>query len=109
MQFSVVSTNSLLSDLSYTGLAPTVNLLKRSYCAQTLHNLVVMRRVPDSWCGCTNGAEMRPRAKEWDEDYGEPIGVCKETRPGEGIYEREWTKAKVGWDCTTGHGKITAK
>ena len=35
-----------------------------------------------SWCGCTNGQQMRPRAKEWDGDFGEPLGVCKETAPG---------------------------
>ena len=63
----------------------------------------------DSWCGCTNGEEMRPRAKEWDEEYGEPKGVCKETQAGSGIYEREWTKATVQWDCATAHGKISAK
>jgi hypothetical protein len=52
---------------------------------------------------------MRPRAKEWDEEYGEPLGVCKETQAGSGIYEREWAKATVQWDCATAHGKITAK
>ena len=39
-----------------------------------------------SWCGCTNGQQMRPRAKEWDGDFGEPLGVCKETAPGSGVY-----------------------
>ena len=63
----------------------------------------------DSWCGCTNGEQMRPRAKEWDEEFGEPLSVCKETMPGSGIYEREWTKASVEWDCASAHGKITAK
>jgi hypothetical protein len=65
--------------------------------------------VSDSWCGCTNGEQMRPRAKEWDADFGEPLAVCKETKPGSGIYEREWTKASVEWDCASAHGKITAK
>lgn len=64
-----------------------------------------------SWCGCTNGAQMRPRAAEWDEDFGEPLGVCKET--AEGVFSREWTGATVEWDCNaqpgSAHGKITRK
>ena len=62
-----------------------------------------------SWCGCTNGQAFRPRAQEWDEDFGEPVGesACKET--GDGVFEREWTGATVQWDCGTGHGKITKK
>merc|ERR1712072_1677783 len=32
-----------------------------------------------SWCGCTNGDQARPRAAEWDKDYGKPLGACKET------------------------------
>ena len=64
-----------------------------------------------SWCGCTNGDQMRPRAAEWDEEFGEPAGVCKET--GDGVYTREWTHATVSWDCNAApaapHGKITRK
>jgi len=64
-----------------------------------------------SWCGCTNGQTMRPRAKEWDSDYGAPAGVCKETSEGSGVFEREWSGATVRWDCNTAagkpHGKIT--
>ena len=54
---------------------------------------------------------MRPRAKEWDEDFGEPIGgaACKENPTKAGVYEREWTRATVQWDCNLGHGKITLK
>jgi len=65
-----------------------------------------------SWCGCTTGEEQRPRAKEWDEDFGKPLGggrACHETAKGSGIYEREWSKASVSWDCKKGHGKITRK
>ena len=62
-----------------------------------------------SWCGCTNGNESRPRAKEWDEDFGEPVGgaACHETTPG--VFEREWSKATVQWNCSKGHGKIMRK
>ena len=68
-----------------------------------------------SWCGCTNGQDMRPRAKEWDHDYGEPTNgaVCTETSTGSGVFEREWSLATVQWDCNakagTQHGKITMK
>ena len=60
-----------------------------------------------SWCGCTNGAQMRPRASEWDEDFGLPVdSVCSETSPGSGIFKRSWSKADVVWDCNAGHGRI---
>eukprot|EP00035_Acanthoeca_spectabilis_P024842 m.455618 g.455618 ORF g.455618 m.455618 type:complete len:638 (+) comp20907_c0_seq1:3-1916(+) len=61
-----------------------------------------------SWCGCTNGEQMRPRAAEWDQDFGVPTEVCKET--SEGVFERKWTEATVTWDCNAAdgapHGKI---
>jgi len=64
-----------------------------------------------SWCGCTNGEQMRPRAAEWDEEFGQPVGeaACQETSPGSGVYERQWTRATVQWDCNAGHGNITRK
>ena len=64
-----------------------------------------------SWCGCTNGQEMRPRAAEWDEDFGEPVGglPCKETGEDTGVFEREWSAATVTWDCAKGHGEISRK
>merc|ERR1712083_442004 len=48
-----------------------------------------------SWCGCTNGQQSRPRAKEWDEDFGEPIGglACTETGEDTGSFQRRWSKA----------------
>ena len=66
-----------------------------------------------SWCGCTNGQQMRPRAAEWDTNFGKPLGVCKEVSEGSGIFEREWSSATVQWDCNAKagapHGKITYK
>lgn len=60
-----------------------------------------------SWCGCTNGDQMRPRAAEWDEDFGEPTaGACSETASGSGVFQRHYSKAKITWDCNAGHGKI---
>ena len=63
----------------------------------------------DSWCGCLGLNKTRPFAKDWDIDVGEPLGVCKETSRGSGVYEREWSRAIVQWDCAEAHGKITAK
>ena len=63
-----------------------------------------------SWCGCTNGEEMRPRAKEWDMEFGEPTaGACAETGKGTGVFERSYSRALVQWDCNAGHGRITPK
>jgi hypothetical protein len=59
-----------------------------------------------SWCGCTNGDQARPRAKEWDQDFGTPVAQCAETGSGTGVYERKWTNATVQWDCATGRGSI---
>ena len=69
-----------------------------------------------SWCGCTNGEQMRPRAAEWDEDFGSPMeggAACKETGEGTGVFSREWSGATVEWNCNakpgTAYGKITRK
>ena len=32
-------------------------------------------------------------------DYGTPLGLCKETAAGSGVFVREWTKATVQMDC----------
>jgi hypothetical protein len=66
-----------------------------------------------SWCGCTNGAQMRPRAAEWDEDFGEPTNVCKETGSDSGVFVRDWSEATVEWNCNAAagapRGKISRK
>ena len=58
------------------------------------------------------GEQMRPRAKEWDDDFGVPSNdgaACKETAAGSGVFERAWSLATVQWDCNTGHGTIARK
>ena len=55
---------------------------------------------------------MRPRAAEWDEDFGEPANAgaaCAETGADTGVFRREWTKATVEWDCSKAAGTITKK
>ncbi len=63
-----------------------------------------------TWFGCTNGAEVNPRAPEWDEEFGAPTaGACTETAPGSGVFTRELEAATVQWDCNARHGSITRK
>lgn len=57
--------------------------------------------------GCKS--DPYPRPALWDEDYGEPLAVCFETNPNSMIFQREWTKATVMWDCRTGWGDIAMK
>ncbi len=59
--------------------------------------------------GCTDGGTENPRAPEWDEEFGAPLGTCAETAPGSGVFSREWTGATVQFDCNAGHGSITRK
>lgn len=58
------------------------------------------------WSGCFT--ERRPRPEIWDLDYGTPQGPCVETG-GEatGVFERNYSRATVTWDCPNGRGKIT--
>ena len=69
------------------------------------------------WVGCvgqgsdrhSNETYARPAA--FDVDYGMPVGgqLCKETAPGSGVFEREYTNAHVQHDCATGKSAITMK
>jgi len=58
------------------------------------------------WSGCSRVYEW---PKELDADYGEPLGLCKETAPNSGVFTREWTKATVQTDCSTYTSSITMK
>ena len=58
------------------------------------------------WLGCSKKYEV-PEQINWD--YGEPVGLCKETATNSGIFEREWTKAKISMDCNTWTPTITMK
>ena len=52
-----------------------------------------------------------PRPDSLDVDYGEPVAgsACAETSPGSGIWQREWTKARVQLNCNDYTSKITMK
>ena len=50
------------------------------------------------WSDCSQ--KIGWNSKHFDADYGLPVDeVCKETAPGSGVFEREWSKATVQMDC----------
>lgn len=66
-----------------------------------------------SWQGCVSGATAVggdtgkwPRPAALDEDYGEPRGLCQETAEGSGIFQRQWSKARVSLDCNSWEARI---
>ena len=54
------------------------------------------------WNGCRVGAYPYP--SQWREDFGTPDGWCAEV--ADGVFQRNWTKATVAWDCHAGDGTI---
>ena len=60
-----------------------------------------------SWAGCTDGQQAWPRAREWDEEFGEPVDATCAQVGSSGVFKREWTGATVQWNCDAGHGTIT--
>ncbi len=61
------------------------------------------------WAGCVDADKPFTRPAALDMDYGTPVGFCSETAPGSGVYEREWTKAKIKLDCNSFKGSIDMK
>eukprot|EP01049_Picozoa_sp_SAG25_P011039 SAG25_NODE_1285_length_3416_cov_3.811275_4_plen_117_part_00 len=61
---------------------------------------------PDAM-GSNDTNYSRPVA--WDRDYGVPLGLCRETSKGSGIFAREWSKATVSIDCKTAKTRIVMK
>jgi hypothetical protein len=49
------------------------------------------------------------RPKEFDVDYGVPVGLCKEDAQKKGRFVREYTKATAAHDCSTGVSSVTMK
>ena len=37
------------------------------------------------------------------------VGLCKETAPNSGIFEREWALATVQHDCNMGESRLAMK
>merc|ERR1711920_569626 len=65
------------------------------------------------WQGCAQPTAADgggyPFPPQLHEDFGTPMGLCAETTPGSGIFEREYSKASVKMDCNTGTPSITMK
>lgn len=59
----------------------------------------------NGWTGCSHFYEYP--AEQFDADYGEPLGLAKET--AKGVFTREWSKATIQMDCNTYTPKITFK
>jgi hypothetical protein len=63
------------------------------------------------WTGC--GPQHAGTAYEYpsalNQDYGKPLGLCRETAPGSSIFVREWTGATVQMDCRRWLPSITMK
>jgi hypothetical protein len=68
-----------------------------------------------SWVGCEpdDGVEggghnqTYARPKEFDIDYGTPLGLCKEDPTKPGRFVREYTKATAAHDCSSGTSSVT--
>ena len=64
------------------------------------------------WNGCygdgVNGAKLSQgyhRSPLWDTDFGVPLGSCFEVGKGSGLFQRNWSKATVRWNCSGPSGK----
>ena len=79
---------------------------------QDLANFLLVRGpfawLGHAWLGCSHVYQF-PDAL--NVDYGEPVGgaLCAETKPGSGVFTREWTKASVSMDCNKWAPSIVMK
>lgn len=78
---------------SCTGTDPT-NLTDVN---QDVANFLLIRGpyayLGNGWLGCALAYEYP--AAQFNADYGEPTGLCGETAPGSGVFERDFTKSTV--------------
>ena len=61
----------------------------------------------NGWTGCGHFYEYP--AEQFNADYGEPLGLAKETAPDSGVFVREWSKATIKMDCNSYTPTITMK
>ena len=65
------------------------------------------------WEGCAqpqaDAGGGYPFPPSLNADFGTPLGLCGETATGSGVFQREFTKAKVTMDCGTGIPSIVMK
>ena len=58
------------------------------------------------WDGCFPTVPVPPRPELWDYDFGMPSGHCVELG-NTGVFQRNYSRATVTWDCPHGVGEIT--
>ena len=74
-------------------------------CSPAIH----VPPAPKGLCDpATAATGMYERPAALDGEYGEPVGQCKEVGSG-GVFERDWTKATVRFDCASWKGTVTPK
>eukprot|EP01050_Picozoa_sp_SAG11_P028891 SAG11_NODE_7915_length_1081_cov_1.298371_1_plen_61_part_00 len=56
--------------------------------------------------GCSKHYYFPP---EFNVDYGEPAGLCKESATGSEVFTREYSKSTVTMDCKAWKGSIKMK
>lgn len=67
---------------------------------------VSCKRTPTDPSGLCDPTGRYERPGALDIDYGEPLGLCAESSAGSAIFEREWSKARVSFDCGSWSGSI---
>ena len=74
-------------------------------CSPAIH----VPPAPKGLCDpATAATGMYERPAALDGEYGEPVGQCREVGSG-GVFERDWTKATVRFDCASWKGTVTPK
>jgi len=58
------------------------------------------------WEGCFPTQKVPRRPELWDLDYGVPQGPCAEVG-STGVFQRNYSRARVTWGCPRGVGEIT--
>lgn len=91
--------------------APGVNPTKLTEVEEDVTNFLLIRGkyayLGNGWTGCGHFYEYP--AEQFNADYGEPLGLAKETGPDSGIFVREWSKATIKMDCNSYTPTITMK
>eukprot|EP01045_Picozoa_sp_COSAG04_P024850 COSAG04_NODE_3167_length_3098_cov_1.404468_3_plen_336_part_00 len=97
------------SALQYLMRPPTAEAAKEAGTQATAQFLLT--RGPFAWIGFFDWQTLAdwPRPDEWDTDFGVPEGPCAEIGRGTGVFARNWSKARVTWDCNAAKGAITMK
>jgi hypothetical protein len=93
------------------GAGAGVNPTKLTEVEEDVANFLLIRGkyayLGNGWTGCGHFYEYP--SVEFNADYGEPLGMAKETAADSGIFVREWSKATIKMDCNSYTPTITFK